>query len=72
MMFGRASGPEKPTGPSLIESIQDYAMGRESNGSGSYDEYKEAASKVAERIGEQASEVKAKAMDWFSQFTAQN
>jgi len=40
-------------------------------GAGSYDEYKEAASKVAERVGAKASEVKAAAMDWFTQFTQQ-
>lgn len=46
-------------------------MGRSSNlSSGSYDEYKEAASKVAERVSEKASVLKAKTMDWFSQFTS--
>ena len=68
MMFGRASGPEKPTGPSLMESLHEYTIGRSSGGS--MDEYKEAATKVAERLGEKASEVKAQAMDWFAQFTA--
>lgn len=67
MMFGRASGPEKPQ-PSLMEAWQDNLMGRSSNGS--YDEYKEAATKVAERVGAKASEMKAATMDWFSQFTA--
>ena len=51
MMFGRASGPEKLQ-PSLLESFQDNLMGRSSGGS--YDEYKEAASKVAERVGAKA------------------
>jgi hypothetical protein len=51
MMFGRASGPEKVQ-PSLLESFQDNLMGRSSGGS--YDEYKEAASKVAERVGAKA------------------
>ena len=53
-----------------MESIQDNLIGRSSNGS--YDEYKEAAIKVADRLGEQASVMKASAMDWFSQFSAQN
>lgn len=44
-------------------------MGRSSGGS--YDEYKEAAAKVAERVGVKASEMKAATMDWFSQFTQQ-
>lgn len=69
MMFGRASEPAQPTG-SLIESIQDNLIGRSSNGS--YDEYKEAAIKVADRLGEQAGAMKASAYDWFSQFGAQN
>lgn len=69
MMFGRASAAEQPTG-GLMESIQDNLIGRSSNGS--YDEYKEAAIKVADRLGEQASVMKASAMDWFSQFSAQN
>jgi hypothetical protein len=51
-----------------MESLQEYTMGRSSGGS--MDEYKEAASKVAERLGEKASEVKAQAMDWFAQFTS--
>jgi len=49
-----------------MEAWQDNLMGRNSNGS--YDEYKEAASKVAERVGAKASEMKAATMDWFSQF----
>ena len=34
------------------------------------DEYKEAASKVVTKVGAKASELKTQAMDWFSQFTA--
>ena len=67
MMFGRASGPQQPTGPSLIEQFQDGLIGRSSGGS--VDEYKEAATKVAERLGEKASELKGQAMDWFAQFS---
>lgn len=45
-------------------------MGRTSLGSnGGYDEYKEAANKVAERVGVKASELKASAVDWFTQLT---
>lgn len=47
-------------------------MGRDSNTSntsGNYEEYKEAANRVYEKAGEKASEMKNKAMDWFSQFS---
>lgn len=37
-------------------------MGRSSGGS--YDEYKDAAIKVADRVGARASELKGNAMDW--------
>jgi hypothetical protein len=37
-------------------------------GNGSYDEYKEAAVKIAEKVGEKASELKDKALDWLSAF----
>jgi hypothetical protein len=57
--------------PGLFEAWQDNLLGRSSNlSSGSYDEYKEAASKVAERVSEKASVLKAKTIDWFSQFTS--
>lgn len=69
MMFGRANTVQQPTG-GLMESIQDNLIGRTSDGS--YDEYKEVAIKVADRLGEQASVMKASAMDWFSQFSAPN
>ena len=53
----------------MLEAWQDNLMGRGSNVSGgSYDEYKDAAHKVAERVTEKASELKAKTLDWFSQF----
>ena len=70
MMFGRSSAADQPTGPGLMSSFQDNLMGRASDGS--YDEYKEAAIKVADRLGEQASVMKASAMDWFAQFSAPN
>ncbi len=61
-MFGRDQKQ-----PSLLEAWQDNLMGRSSNlSSGSYDEYKEAASKVAERVSEKAAVLKAATIDWFS------
>jgi hypothetical protein len=66
MMFGRASGPEKPQ-KSLLESFEQNLLGRTSLGSGgSYDEYKEAAARVAEKVGAKATEFKTATMDWFS------
>ena len=41
-----------------------------SDRSANYEEYKAKAAQVAGRVGEKASEFKAAASDWFSQFTA--
>lgn len=72
MMFGRASGPEKPTS-SLYETFESTFKGRTSENSlgsgGSYGEYKEAATRVAGQMYEKSSQLKSTAMDWFSQFT---
>jgi hypothetical protein len=38
-------------------------------GNGSYDEYKDAAVKMAEKVGEKASELKDKAWDWLNSFS---
>jgi hypothetical protein len=63
MMFGRSSEPQK----TLLESFEQNLLGRTSMGSGgSYDEYKEAATRVAEKVGAKASELKAATLDWFS------
>jgi hypothetical protein len=64
--------------------FEGYLMGRSSlnsnlcfmylnwllgNGSGAnFEEYKEAAAKMAEKVGEKASILKDKALDWFSSF----
>lgn len=76
MMFGRSSAQEKPTsGSGLYEAFENNLMGRTSLNSmgsgGSYDEYREAAGRVAAKAAEKASAAKAVAMDWFSQFTQQ-
>ena len=72
MMFGRQSEPEKTT-PSMLQSFESTLMGRSSVNSmgsaGSYDEYKEAANRVAEKVGAKASALKSATMDWFGQFT---
>lgn len=39
------------------------------NGGITYDEYKEQAAKIAEKVTEQAKILKDKAFDWFSTFT---
>lgn len=38
-------------------------------GGGSYDEYKEQAAKIAEKVQENAKILKEKALDWLSTFT---
>jgi hypothetical protein len=44
-------------------------MGRSSvNSNNSYDEYKEAAVKIAEKVSESAKVMKDKALDWLSTF----
>ena len=69
MMFGRQSGPEKPQ-PSMLEAFEQNVLGRTSLGStGSYDEYKEAASRVAGQLGTKASQLKTATMDWFGKFS---
>lgn len=73
MMFGRASAPNEPAKPSIMEAFEDTLRGRtslNSMGSGSsYDEYKEAAGRVAGQLYEKGSNLKAATMDWFSQFS---
>lgn len=47
-------------------------MGRSSQTSNnSYDEYKEQAAKIAEKVQENAKALKNKALDWLSTFTQQ-
>lgn len=38
-------------------------------GSGGYDEYKQAAAQIAEKVGETATAIKEKAWDWLSYYT---
>lgn len=67
MFFGKEEN-QKDMG----DEMEGYLMGRHSlnsNGSHNYDEYKEAAAKLAEKVGEKASILKDKALDWFSSIT---
>ena len=53
------------------DEVEGFFMGRHSstsNNSNGYDEYKEAAAKMAEKVSEKASILKDKAMDWLSSF----
>jgi hypothetical protein len=51
------------------DDVEGYIMGRSSlNSNNSYDEVKEAATKIAERVTESAKVLKDKAFDWFSTF----
>lgn len=61
--------------------MEGYMMGRSSQnskfplkikplGNNSYDEYKEQAAKMAERVQEGAKVLKEKALDWLSTFTS--
>ena len=68
MMFGVAEDA-KDDGSDMGQKVEGYFMGRFSNTSGqSYEEYKDAAYKVAERTAEKAKELKEKALDWLSSF----
>ena len=59
----------------MLEAFESNLMGRTSLNSmgsgGSYDEYKEAAARVAGRMSEQASALKSATLDWFGQFSQQ-
>ena len=70
MFFGKkaeSSGDKNGFG----DDIEGYIMGRSSvNSNNSYDEYKETAVKMAEKVHESAKVLKDKAMDWFSTFSA--
>ena len=70
MFFGKKpgdSGSEKGIG----EEMEGYIMGRSSiNSNNSYDEYKEQAARIAEKVTEGAKVFKDKALDWFNNFSA--
>jgi hypothetical protein len=50
--------------------MEGYIMGRSSiNSNNSYDEYKQTAHQIAEKVTESAKVLKDKALDWFSTFS---
>ena len=62
MMFGANTGGAS-TGEAYSEPMGGASM---QDNAHSYEEYKEAASKVVNKVSEKASEIKSSAMDWFS------
>jgi len=67
MFFGRKQ--EGSADKNFGEDVEGYIMGRSSvNSNNSYDEYKEAAVKIAEKVSESAKVMKDKALDWLSTF----
>jgi hypothetical protein len=69
MFFGNKKEPGS-AGKDLGEDVEGYIMGRTSNTSNnSYDEYKETAIKIAEKVTDQAKVYKDKALDWFNNFS---
>ena len=73
MFFGKPEGVSGGKGGSgeknFGDDVEGYIMGRSSlNSNNSYDEVKEAATKIAERVTESAKQLKDKAFDWFSTF----
>jgi len=69
MFFGRKSQPngsEKDLG----DQMEGYLMGRSSVNSGnSYEEYRQQAVQMAEKVQEGAKVLKEKALDWLSTFS---
>ncbi len=70
MFFGRADGGGSgDKNKNFGDDVEGYIMGRSSlNSNNSYDEVKEAATKIAERVTEGAKQLKDKAFDWLSTF----
>lgn len=85
MFFGSNGGQNGRTsgGKDLGDEVEGYLMGRSSQtskryrlsysllGSNSYDEYKEQAARIAEKVSENAKILKNKALDWLSTFSQQ-
>jgi len=71
MFFGRKSQPSNGSEKKdLGDHVEGYLMGRSSVNSGnSYDEYRQQAVQMAEKVQEGAKVLKGKAMDWLSTFT---
>ena len=70
MFFGREDSADNHNEKNLGDEVEGYFMGRSSvNSNNSYDEYKDAAAKMAEKVQENAKILKDKALDWFTSLT---
>ena len=70
MMFNNKSANSAAAGNQSNENTYTSSIANRISDT-NLDEYKEAASKVVNRVGEKASELKNQAVDWFSTFTSQ-
>lgn len=69
MFFGKPEKGGSGEKGNFGDDVEGYIMGRSSlNSNNSYDEVKEAATKIAERVTESAKQLKDKAFDWLSTF----
>ncbi len=65
MFFGKRVDGSGDKGDGLGDEMEGYILGRSSiNSGGSYDEYRETAAKIAEKVSESAKVLKDKALDW--------
>ena len=71
MFFGRAeSGGGGSGDKNFGDDVEGYIMGRSSlNSNNSYDEYREQAAVIAEKVTQGAKVLKDKALDWLSTFS---
>ena len=68
MFFGKAEGGGSGD-KNFGDDVEGYILGRSSlNSNNSYDEYKEAATVIAEKVTQSARQLKDKALDWLSTF----
>ena len=70
MFFGKNQAAGGGAGGNFGDDMEGYIMGRSSiNSNNSYDEYKQTAHQIAEKVTESAKVLKDKALDWFSTFS---
>ena len=70
MFFGKKADGSGDKNAAFGDEVEGYIMGRSSiNSNSSYDEYKEQAAKIAEKVSESAKVLKGKALDWLSTFS---
>jgi hypothetical protein len=70
MFFGKAEGGGGGSGEKNFgDDVEGYIMGRSSlNSNNSYEDYKETAAQLAEKVQSGALALKDKALDWLSTF----